>query len=101
MLDTIESTFTKVPNALLENVCKSKLNATQIKIILVVIRYTFGFNRDDHDLSEKFISKAIKADRTQLSKEIKKLIGLNVLNVTIEPTPNSSRRLKINGNYSV
>lgn len=96
----LESGFTQIPNELLEIIYSTKFNATQLKIILVVWRYTYGFQRKSYKFAEVFLSKATGIHKIQLSKEIKKLIEMNVLIVTKPPTYSTPREIMFNKNYN-
>ncbi|WP_051534133.1 replication protein [Desulfitibacter alkalitolerans] len=95
----LENGFTRLANKLLEAIYSAKLNATQLKIILTVIRYTYGYSRKEHNLSLNFISKATGISKRYISNELKQLIEHKVIEVTKEHTDTSSRVLKINKNY--
>lgn len=94
-----EDGYTPIANELLEQIYKLKLNGTQFKIILVIWRYTYGFNRKEHQLSETFISKATETNKKQISREMNALIKLNIIKVIEEATFTSSRIIGLNKNY--
>lgn len=95
-----ENGYTKIANEVLDHICQLKLNGTQYKVILVIWRYTYGFSRKEHELSESFIAKATKTHKIQLSKEINKLIDINIIHVMREASFTQSRILSFNKNYS-
>lgn len=70
-----------------------------MKIVLAVWRYTYGFNRKDHEMSLTFLSNAIGAHKQQIKTELDKLIDRNVLKVTSMNSARKSRRLSFNKNY--
>ncbi len=92
-------TFTKFPNELLEHIMCSKLNASEIKILLCVVRYTYGFHRDQHELSQSFIQKATNISKRHLQEMTKSLISKSILIETKKATPITPRRLAINPNF--
>ena len=92
--------YTPIANELLEKVYQLKLNGTQFKIVMCIWRFTYGFSRKDHELSESFISNAINTDKRQVRRELNNLIGLNILLVTQEATFTSTRRIKFNKYYT-
>lgn len=65
--------YTRIYNKVLEELAKQKLNATQFRLILVIWRYTLGFNRKEHDLSISFLSNATGCDKRQIQRELKRL----------------------------
>lgn len=96
-----ENGFTRIANELLEQISKFKFNGTEFRIIMIVWRYTYGFNRKGHALSTSFISEAICMDNSRVRKVLKKLIDTNVILVLKEATFNESRVLSFNKNYKV
>ncbi|MBD0381234.1 replication protein [Paenibacillus sedimenti] len=90
--------YTKIANELLEQVPKFKFNGTQLRIILVVWRYTYGFRRKSHEFSLNFLAEATDAGRGQVDRELTALIERNVLKV-ISGNPGKPRVLQFNKNY--
>lgn len=95
-----EDGYTPIANELLDQVCKLKLNGTQFSIILVVWRYTYGFSRKQHELSETFISKATGIHKKQISRELNYLIKQNIITVSKEASFTNPRIIKFNKNYN-
>ncbi|MFB0847315.1 replication protein [Paenibacillus oleatilyticus] len=94
-----EHGYTKIADELLENIPLFKFNGTQLSIIMVVLRYTYGFQRKDHELSLSFFVNATGLGKTQVDREVKQLIEKNVLVVTRESTYTESRKLGLNKDY--
>ena len=69
----IENGYTKIADEILERMAKIKLSPTQYRILFVVWRYTYGFNRKEHDLTLGFISIATGCDKRQIQRELKSL----------------------------
>jgi len=95
----VEDGFTKIANELLEAFATLPLNGTQWRIIMVVLRYTYGFNRKSAKLSETFIAKATKINSKQINREIRPLIDNNILIIEQSAAFNSPRVLKLNKHY--
>ena len=95
----IENGFTRIANELMEAVYSTGFNGTQFKIILCIIRYTYGFKRKSHELSVGFISKATGVSRQYVSSELSRLIENKVVTVVQEHTDTASRILALNKNY--
>ena len=95
----LKNEFTKVPNILLEKLASSKLNGTQLRILNIVIRYTYGFHMDSHELGAAFIATSLKSGKRLIQKEIKILVELNVLQIVKSETALTGRYLSINNNY--
>jgi len=95
-----ESGYTPINNELLEVIYSAPFTATQVKILLAVCRYTYGFGRNSHALSESFISQAVNVSSRHMRNELNKLISLNVIIVVGKHTNISSRVLSINKNLN-
>jgi phage replication O-like protein O len=94
-----ENGYTPIANELIEQLYKLPLNGTQFRIILVVFRYTYGFNRKEHELSETFIASALASHKRQIQRELAELIKRQILDVVKPATFNSSRVVKFNKHY--
>ncbi|MCK9327223.1 MAG: replication protein [Bacteroidales bacterium] len=94
-----ENGYTAIANELLEQLYVAKLNGTQYKVILCIMRYTYGFNRKSHSLSVSFISKATGISRRYVSAELQKLIDQKVVTVVSNHTDSKSRILSINKDH--
>lgn len=94
-----ENGYTPIANEILEALSRAKLNGTQHAIIDVILRYTYGFNRKSHSLSEGFISNATGYHKIQISKELKKLLDMKIILETKPPTYSTSREIMFNKNY--
>lgn len=88
-----------IPNGLFEAIVKSNFNATQIKIILFIIRHTYGVKREDVDMSVTEISKDTSISKSYVKHELNKLIRQNVVIIVKDYADNQSRTFKINNNY--
>ena len=94
-----ENGYTPIANEIMEAVAKLKINATQFRILIVVWRYTYGFSRKEHYLSESFISKATGIHKKQIGRELALLIERNILIEVKPPSFSSTRVLKFNKHY--
>ena len=95
----LENGYTRIANEILEKVYRMKLSGSKLRIILVVWRYTYGFNRKSTDLAISFIAEATGVHKQQVKSELKELIEMELLTVTKFPTFNSSRELSFNKNF--
>ncbi|WP_199614689.1 replication protein [Paenibacillus alkalitolerans] len=92
-----EHGFTKLADEILEAMARIKLSPTQYRVLFVVWRYTYGFNRKEHPLSLKFISEATGCDKRQLQREITKLEERKVITQKIKN--GAYRIIQFNKNY--
>jgi phage replication O-like protein O len=91
--------YTKIANQILVNVAKLQLNGTQLRIILVIWRSTYGFNKKEHEISESFIVKATGISKRFVSSELKKLVDLNIIKVIRESTYTTPKILAFNKDF--
>jgi phage replication O-like protein O len=88
--------YTKLPNDVIEGLARLPLNGTQFRILLVVVRYTNGFQRESHALSETFLATATGIHKKQIQRELNELIRFNILTVEKAATFNTPRVIKLN-----
>ncbi|WP_262372680.1 replication protein [Sutcliffiella horikoshii] len=69
----LENGFTRIANDIFEQMAKTKLSPIQYRILFVIWRYTYGFNRKEHEFSLSFIGTATEYDQRQLQRELVKL----------------------------
>ncbi len=94
----IEQGYTRIANEILENIMKVSLNGTQFRIVMAVWRFTYGFQRKEHELSVRFLATAIAASRTQVERELAVLIERKIL-LTKEQGAKRARQIQFNKNY--
>jgi len=94
-----ENGYTPIANELLEAMYKTNFTATEFKTILLIMRYTFGFSRKEHQVSLTFISKGIGISKRYVSSAVGKLINDNILLVVKEHTDTQGRIVKLNKDY--
>lgn len=95
----LENGYTRIANEILEAMAKTDLNGTQRRIIDVVLRQTYGFQRKEHEISLTFLSSATDIHKMQIQRELASLIDRKILIVVKEATFNKSRILTFNKNY--
>lgn len=76
-----ERGYTPIANEIIEHLIKVRLSGSQFRIILAVMRYTYGFNRTQHELSDTYLAKAIGVSRHNLNRDIRPLFRMNILTV--------------------
>lgn len=93
-----EHGFTPIPNEVMEGLAAACLNGTQFRIILLVLRETYGFQRNECSLSETYIAARLGMKRQNIHREIKLLLGQNILLTIKRPTFTTSREIALNKN---
>lgn len=95
----LENGYTRIADEILEKVAQTKLNGTQLRILLIVWRCTYGWQKKEHELSEGYLSKATGIHKQQIKRELKVLIEKDILIVSQQATFNKGRVLKFNKRY--
>ena len=94
-----ENGFTSIANELMDAIPQYKFNGTQFRILFVVLRYTYGFQRKSHELSLTFLANKTGIHKQQIKRELDILIQNNVLVEASAPTFNKTRSICFNKNY--
>ena len=76
---TMNKNFTRIPNDILDGLCRLELSGSEMRIILYVIRRTFGFNRDFAEIPLSEIASVIGMSVPNISRTLKKLVNMNLL----------------------
>jgi len=90
------SGFTKVDHSILEEVACRKFNSTQLSILLITWRMTYGFNRDEHELALNYFVMQTGFSKRNIQNALSKLIDGAVLIATQQASYNQTRKLKFN-----
>lgn len=75
--------YTRVPHDLLEALYGGdvRLTATQYRVLLYIIRKTYGWNKYSDFISVSAMARAIGKDRSNVRRAIRDLIQMGVLEV--------------------
>ena len=96
-----EKGYTQIANEILEAVWNTKeLSATQLKILLILWRYTYGFNRKEAAIAQKYIADATGAHISSVRRELKKLKQWGIVHEISPAGFNKSTVYEFNKNYS-
>jgi phage replication O-like protein O len=93
----LEHGYTKIANEILERMALTKLSPIQYRLIFVIWRYTYGFNRKEHSFSLNFLSEATQYDKRQLQRELVKLEQRKIILQKVQP--GKPRIISFNKNY--
>lgn len=99
MSPQLENGYTKIADSILEKVASTKLNGTQMRILLIVWRSTYGWHKKEYDLSLSYLSKATGIHKQQIKKELDKMIQMGIITVVRKHTDTQPRVLGFNKNY--
>lgn len=99
MVAQLENGYTRIANEILDQMAKVKLNGSQFRILMVVWRYTYGFQRKEYPMSIKFISENTGIHKRQVQRELNALIEANVLQVSKEASFSSPATVAFNKHF--
>lgn len=85
--------FVKVPHWVIDFQMKADLNGTQFRIFSTIVRYTFGYNQDEHWLSVSFLSNLMDCNEEQVKRELRRLVQRGIV---LQRTEMKKRYLRIN-----
>lgn len=69
----LENGHTRIANELLETIIKYPFSATELKIVLFVVRSTYGWNKKEAIISYGMMAKGIGVDIRYVKRMINKL----------------------------
>lgn len=75
----LENGYTRIANELLEHLSHPGINGSEYRILLVVLRKTFGFNKKKDMISLSQYENATKMGRKEVVDTIKDLVGKRIL----------------------
>lgn len=96
----LENGYTRVANELLEAVFQTNFNGSQVRVILCLLRNTYGYGRKECEFSNAYISKATGINKKNVAAVVKSLVDGKVLEVTQDATFSSAKKVAINKNYT-
>lgn len=95
----IEKGYTPIANELLERIYSFPFTSSQVRIVLYVCRYSYGFKRKSCETPLVDVARKIGICKNTAAQEIRKLIKMNVLTVCKEADYKTTRKVMLNKNY--
>lgn len=95
----IEHGHTRIANEILEQIMRVSLNGTQFRLVMAIWRYTYGFQRKNHEMSISFLVESINGSRSQVTRELNALIDRKIV-VVVGTGKGGSRKLGFNKNHA-
>lgn len=95
----LENGFTRIANELMEILARAPLNGTQFRILILILRETYGFQRKECAVSESYIAVRLGLKRQNIHRELKFLFDNKILCTIREATFTSPRVISINKHY--
>lgn len=77
-----ETGYTAIANELLEHIVQTKLNGTQFRVLLFVIRRTYGFQQKTAKMSLSFIANGVGIHRNSVHTTLKQLEAMQIITIT-------------------
>ena len=75
----LEDGYTRIANSLLEALYKTPILSRESRVLLFIIRQTYGFGHKSRELSNGFIAAGTGIDIKSVSKIVKGLVSANII----------------------
>ena len=95
----LEDGYVRIANELWQALIDYNLTAAQMKILAVIIRETYGYNRKSKNLSVAYLANAAHISKTSAGYALNKLIQRKVVVVYSDRTNLKSREIGVNKYY--
>lgn len=95
----LENGYTRIANEIMDQISRTKLNGTQFRIVMTVLRYTYGFNRKEHAMSVSFLANATGLNKRQVQRELGVLVNASIILVVKEATFSSPAVIGFNKHF--
>lgn len=80
----LEGGYTKIANELLEAMCKYITNPSSLRIALIIVRLTYGWNRKEALINLKSIATKLNLTEEYVKKTITEMEFLKILKVNFK-----------------
>ena len=94
----IENGYTKISNELLEKICQLDISGNEMRILLYIIRKTYGYNCKSAEISLTDISLAVNVKRQNIWRSLKQLSKRNIIEI-IPNEGTTPQKISIVKNY--
>ena len=71
--------FTKVDNIIFEALLIADINCTQLKVLLAIIRYTYGYSREECMITASYIARITGKSLRSVQYSLKKLCDMGII----------------------
>jgi phage replication O-like protein O len=99
--EQLEDGFTRIANHILEMLLQAPIGGRELRVVLAVIRESYGWNRKDCRLTLLQIGQMTGLAREHVCEVVKRLVGLNILKVDTSTNPRTYRFNKYSGTWNV
>lgn len=76
-----ENGFTPIANEILEATAGASLNGTQLRILLLLWRNSYGFHQHSCPLPLSYLAKMLRGSKSTIARQVKKLEFMGVISV--------------------
>ena len=77
----LENGYTRIANELLEALCRLKISGNEMRLLLDIIRSTYGFQKKSAELSLSVLEKAVGIRKSHISESLKRLSEAGIITV--------------------
>lgn len=96
----LQNGYMPIANELTEAICRAKFTATELKVVLAVMRYTYGYSRKFAELSASFLASVTEIPKRSIERALSALTANKVIFSVSGGSRKDSRLLGMNKNYS-
>lgn len=96
----IETNFTRFPNELLQKLMTERLSSVELRVILTIVRRSYGFHKGGEILSITAICELTGIARSSVAKAVRSLLARSVLIELEGPSFERARLLSVNPRLS-
>lgn len=96
----LEDGYTRISNELLEAICRSDFNGSQMRILMLFIRASYGYGKKQAAFPIEYIQQQTGLSERNARRAVGGLIDGNVLTVKEEAVRGKARILQLNKKYS-
>lgn len=93
-----ERGYVPIANELLDAICRADLSKQELKVLLCIIRFTYGYNRKQALISLNTIQKYTSIRRSHISETVSTLIDKNII-VTMDSSYTQPRTYEVQKDY--
>lgn len=89
----MENGFTPIANEILEAAAGASLNGTQLRILLLLWRNSYGFHKKECPLPLSYLSKKLRGNKSTIARQVRRLEALGVVSARQEMSDGHTPKL--------
>ena len=71
--------YIAIDNDIFDSILKLELNGSELRIVLMILKYTLGFHRDTHKMTAEFIADGLNIPLVTVKRSLKSLAEKNII----------------------